>query len=96
MRTNFTMTLALAALLSMGTAAIAAARTCRAPAPNESGYGSRHLSLEECQQASAADTPAVMPSNAGVNTGGDMPTDGGIAPNAGSSAHRHPDGRRLR
>jgi hypothetical protein len=59
MRIKLVTTLALAALLTgsgtvlaMAQAALAqpAAFTCRAPAPRESGYGSRKLSLEECQQ----------------------------------------------
>jgi len=93
MRTTFITTLALVALMTVGGAALAAAQTCRAPAPNESGYGSQRLSLEECQQASISDTPATI----GVTTsnGGANATYGGFAPNVGPSAHYHPHGRRL-
>ena len=99
MRTRFMTTLALAALMTVGGAALAAAQTCRAPAPNESGYGSRRLSLEECQQASISDTPATIGAatpNGSANASGDMPTYGGFAPNVGPQAHYHPHGTRSR
>lgn len=68
MHTKFVATVALAALLAGGGATLAMAQPttvvpapadCRAPAPNESGYGSRELSLQECQQA--AILPAIAP-----------------------------------
>lgn len=90
-------TLALAVLMTVGGATIAAAETCRAPAPNESGYGSRQLSLEECQQASTANpaiTSGVVNPDGGNTATNGMPTYGGFAPNVGPSAHDHPHGRR--
>gem|GEM_PF-4167382 len=71
--------------LTVGGAAMAAAQPCRAPALNESGYGSRQLSLE-CKEPSAAYSPGAV-GNA------DIPTYGGFLPNEGFSAHHHPHGR---
>jgi hypothetical protein len=91
MHTKFAATVALTALLTGGGATLAMAQPttvvpaladCRAPAPNESGYGSRKLSLQECQQAAIppagnSAAPTYTPSNAGL------------------SAHHHPHGHRY-
>jgi hypothetical protein len=91
MYTRLVITAALVAPLTAASATLAMAgpttvvpapADCRAPAPNESGYGSRKLSLLECQQE------ALPP--AGNNA---APTY--TPPNADLSAHHHPHGHRY-